>query len=63
MQNAKTAILTISEALNFELLRISYLKMLKIPKNLEFGAEMVRMAVFDLLKSAKIDFQILVKSE
>ena len=33
------------------------MKMSKIPKNAKFrGAKMVKMAIFDLLKSAKIDF-------
>ena len=51
MQYVKTAILTISEALDFELMGIPYLKMSKIPQNVKFGAaKMVKMAVFDLLK-------------
>ena len=34
-----------------------HLKMSKIPKHSQFrAAKMVKMAVFDLLKSAKIDF-------
>ena len=52
MQNDKTAILTISKA------GVSYLKMSKIPQN---AAKKVKMAVFDLLKWAKIDFQLSVK--
>ena len=37
--------------------KIVHLKMSKVPKNVKFrAAEMVKMAVFDLLKSDKIDF-------
>ena len=63
MQNLKTAILTISEAINFELVKISYLITSKIPQNGKFvAAKMVIItAVFELLKCAKIDFQLSVK--
>ena len=44
-------------ALNFDFLGISYLKTSEIYKNAEFKAgKMVKMALFDLPKSAKIDF-------
>ena len=60
MQYVKTAIIKISEALIFELVGISYLKMSKLSQNVKSGAaKMVKlkMAVFDLLKWAKIDIQ------
>ena len=53
MQYVKTAIIKISEALIFELVGISYLKMSKLSQNVKSGAaKMVKlkMAVFDLLK-------------
>ena len=49
--------LTIMEALVYDFEKNSHLKMSEIAKNLKFrAADMVKIAVFDLLKSAKIDF-------
>ena len=54
---SKTAILSILEALNLDLLEISHLKMSKIAQKFKCRtAKMIKIAVFDPLKSAKIDF-------
>ena len=53
----KTAILTILAALNFEFLDIFDIFMCEFVKKSEFKAsKMVRMALFDHLKSVKINF-------
>ena len=56
-RRSKTATLAILEALNFNFLGISHLKMSKNSINLiTRAANRVKMTVIDLLKSAKIDF-------
>ena len=53
----KSAILAILETVNFDFWEISHLKMSKISKSSKFGeAKMLKMAVFDLLKSSNIAF-------
>ena len=54
---SKTAVLTILKPLNCDFWKNFTLEMSKVPKNTKFrAAEMVKMAVFDILKTDKIDF-------
>ena len=54
---SKTAILTNLETSNFDILGILNFEMSEIYNNAKFRAgKMVKMAVFDLPKSVKIDF-------
>ena len=63
-RRSNPAILMILKALNFDVLKhFTIVNVKKIPQNGKFGAaKMVKMAVFDLLKLAKIDFQRSLKS-
>ena len=54
---SKTAILTILAALKFDFILLSDNLKCEFPKKSKFKAQKnVKMAIFDLLKSAKIDF-------